>query len=102
MSKPLKIGFTFDRQSDYTGQGVTTEDCAQFDADDTIEAIATAITNAGHQVDPVGNLQAVVGRLAQDPLPDWDLVFNYSEGTNVGCPSMREAKLAALLESYGT
>ncbi|KAG8915166.1 hypothetical protein FRC00_007063 [Tulasnella sp. 408] len=97
---PLKIAFTFDRRSQYLSQGVAYEDCAQFETDEVIDLMAKAIERQGHQVDMVGNLRDVVKCLAQDPLPDWDLVFNYSEGHG-GCASMREARMPALLEAYG-
>ncbi|KIO17352.1 hypothetical protein M407DRAFT_12388, partial [Tulasnella calospora MUT 4182] len=98
-SRPIKIAYTFDRKTDNLARGLTYEECSIYESDENIERVAETMRKLGYEVDLVGNLEAVVKRLASDPLPDWDLVFNYAEGTT-GSAAMREARLPALLEAY--
>ncbi|KAG9028699.1 hypothetical protein FS837_003803 [Tulasnella sp. UAMH 9824] len=99
-TRPLKIAYTFDRKSDNLSKGLSYEECCIYETDENIEIVAETMRRLGHEVELVGNLEAVVKRLASDPLPDWDLVFNYAEGTT-GSAAMREARMPALLEAYG-
>src|SRR5262249_27628506 len=65
----------------------------EFDSPVTIEAIARAITAAGHQVEKLGNGRELLTRLLADP-PHF--VFNLAEGR--GHARSREARRPAVLE----
>ncbi|KAL1917142.1 uncharacterized protein VTP21DRAFT_4798 [Calcarisporiella thermophila] len=93
----LKIGFTFDRKSDWLSLGLTKEEVAEFDDDKTIDSIANTLRDIGHDVDIIGNAHSLVQRLAENNY-DWDIVFNICEGPNgtIG----RESQVPAILESY--
>jgi len=96
VSRPLKIAFTFDSRSCWLAEGFTAEQCAEFEDDATIDAISSTLSKLG-TVERIGGLKSLVQRLAMTT-PDWDLVFNISEGYGtVG----REAQVPALLEAWG-
>ena len=91
----MRIGITYDLKSDYLKEGFSTEQVAEFDCEETIDAIENAIRNEGHTPDKIGNVKALVKRLAAGDR--WDLVFNIAEGVDgMG----REAEVPALLEAY--
>lgn len=91
----VKIGLTFDLRSEYLAMGYDREATAEFDREDTIDAIETAIRDCGHQTVRIGHLRQLVSRLADGQR--WDLVFNICEGMHgIG----REAQVPALLEGY--
>lgn len=91
----MKIGLTYDLRDDYLAAGFSREETAEFDRLETIEALEETIGSLGHQTERIGNLRALVGRLAQGAR--WDLVFNIAEGLyGLG----REAQVPALLEAY--
>lgn len=91
----MRIGITYDLKSDYLKEGFSPEQVAEFDCEETIDAIANAIQKAGHTPDKIGNVKALVKRLAAGDR--WDLVFNIAEGVDgMG----REAEVPALLEAY--
>ena len=88
----MKVAFTYNlRRSD-------SEDEAEFDTADTVDAIADAIEAAGHEVDRIevsGPAAALLERLeASDP----DIIFNTAEGRG---GRMREAFYPALFEEIG-
>lgn len=68
---PIKIAYTFDRKTDNLAKGLTQEECSIYDSDRNIEYTAEAMRRLGYEVELVGNLEAVVKRLASNPLPDW-------------------------------
>jgi len=91
----MTIGLTYDLRSEYLAMGYSEDDTAEFDRDDTIEAIESALQTLGHRTERVGNAKqlatALVGKRR------WDLVFNIAEGLHgVG----REAQVPALLDLY--
>jgi len=88
----MKIGLTYDLRDDYLAAGFSREETAEFDRRETIEALEAAIGLLGYQTERIGNLAALVSRLAQGVR--WDLVFNIAEGLyGLG----REAQVPALL-----
>lgn len=92
----LRIGLTYDLRSEYLAAGYSEEETAEFDRDDTVAAIETALRGLGCETDRVGNARALVLRLAAGDR--WDLVFNIAEGLHgIG----REAQVPALLDLYG-
>lgn len=91
----MRIGLTYDLRTDYLKQGYSLEETAEFDKEDTIDGLDRAISAHGHVVDRIGNVRALVARLAKGDR--WDLVFNIAEGMR---GIAREAQVPALLEAY--
>lgn len=91
----LKIGLTYDLRDDYLANGFSEEETAEFDKLDTIEAIARALQNLGHETDRIGNVTSLANRLVIGDR--WDLVFNIAEGLR---GFGREAQVPALLDAY--
>lgn len=86
---------TYDLKSYYITKGFSIEDAAEFDCEETVEAIESVLTGAGHQVDRIGCLEQLMQRLLAGDT--WDLVFNFAEGVHgIG----REAQIPALLDAY--
>ena len=92
----MKIGMTYDLREDYLAQGFSEEETAEFDKPETISAIECALRDLGHQTDRIGNLHALIARLAAGDR--WDIVFNIAEGLK---GFGREALVPALLDAYG-
>jgi len=91
----MRIGLTYDLRSYYLNEGFNEQDTAEFDRDDTIDAIENALQNLGHDTDRIGNARQLIDRLAQGDR--WELVFNIAEGMyGIG----REAQVPAILDVY--
>jgi D-alanine-D-alanine ligase len=91
----MKIGVTYDLRADYLAQGFTAEDTAEFDAEETIQAICDALAHHGHQPVRIGGIRPLTARLAAGER--WDSVFNFCEGLR---GVAREAQVPALLEAF--
>ena len=92
----MKIGLTYDLRSEYLAAGYSEEDTAEFDRDDTVDAIEGALRSLGHQTARIGRASQLIQRLADGER--WDLVFNICEG--LSGPS-RESQVPAILDVYG-
>lgn len=92
----MRIGLTYDLRSEYLAAGYGEEQTAEFDRDDTIDAIEGALQELGYDTERIGHLRSLVGRLAGGER--WDLVFNVAEGLQ---GAAREAQVPAVLEGYG-
>ena len=91
----MKIGLTYDLRTEYLAMGYSEDETAEFDRDDTIEAIENTLGQLGHATDRIGNARQLTERLVQGD--SWDLVFNIAEGLDgIG----REAQVPALLDLY--
>ncbi len=91
----MNIGLTYDLRQDYLDAGLGVEETAEFDQEETIVALETALGELGYAIERVGNVKELVTRLARGHR--WDLVFNVAEGLHgVG----REAQVPALLDAY--
>ncbi len=91
----MLIGITYDLRSEYLAAGYGEEETAEFDREDTVASIETALAALGHRTDRIGRLHQLVVRLAAGA--SWDLVFNIAEGLHgIG----REAQIPALLDGY--
>jgi D-alanine-D-alanine ligase len=89
------IGLTYDLRQDYLDAGYSEEQTAEFDRPDTIAAIEQALISMGHRTQRIGNIKALVKRLAAGER--WDMVFNICEGMfGLG----REAQVPALLDAF--
>ena len=88
----MKVAFTYNlRRTD-------SEEEAEFDTAETVEAIANAIEAAGHEVEKLEVSGAVSHLMERLEGADPDIIFNIAEG-NGG--RMREAFYPALFEEMG-
>jgi D-alanine-D-alanine ligase len=92
----MKIGLTYDLRSDYLAEGYSEMETAEFDRNDTIDALEEVLKLLGHDPERIGNARRLIERLAAGNR--WDLVFNIAEGLKgIG----REAQVPAILDIYG-
>ena len=66
----MKIGLTYDLRSEYLAAGYGEEETAEFDRDDTIEALEKTLAGLGHQPDRIGHARSLIQRLAACRAPD--------------------------------
>lgn len=93
---PLLVGLTYDLRADHLAEGLSEEEAAEFDSEETIAAIEGAIRGMGLRTDRIGHGRHLCQRLVQGDR--WDLVFNIAEGR---WGRSREAQVPAILELYG-
>ena len=91
----MKVGMTYDLRSWYLDRGYSMEDTAEFDKQDTIDAIEKALNNMGCQTEHIGNCFQLIEALAAGK--KWDLVFNIAEGLY---GDGRESVVPAILDQY--
>lgn len=91
----MHIGLTCDLRAEYLALGFSEEQTAEFDREETVEAIEDALRAQGHVAERIGHARALVGQLATGKR--WDLVFNICEGMY---GNAREAQVPALLDIY--
>jgi D-alanine-D-alanine ligase len=91
----MKIGLTYDLRSWYLDRGYSMEDTAEFDKQETVDAIDSALRNMGLETEPVGNSFQVIEALATGRR--WDMVFNIAEGLY---GDGRESVIPAILDQY--
>jgi len=89
-----RIGLTYDLQSEYIAQGYTKEEAAEFDKEDTIEAIEKALLNMGFIVERIGNFNSLIQKINNNK---WDFIFNIAEGYN---GISRESQVPCILEGF--
>ena len=91
----MRIGITYDLKSDYIATGLNSEQAAEFDKIETIEAIEEALRAAGHSTERIGNLYSLLPAIQSGN--SWEMVFNICEGLHgIG----REAQVPAILDAY--
>ncbi|MGD0342522.1 MAG: hypothetical protein ABSA76_12530, partial [Bacteroidales bacterium] len=91
----MKVGLTYDLRSWYLDRGYNMEDTAEFDKQETVDAIAGSLHKMGFETDPVGNCFQLIEALASGR--KWDLVFNIAEGLY---GDGRESVVPAILDQY--
>jgi len=91
----MNIGLTYDLRSDYLALGYTEDETAEFDRDDTITAIESALQVLGYKTERIGNARKLTEYLVKGKR--WSLVFNIAEGLN---GIAREAQVPAILDLY--
>ncbi len=91
----MKIGLTYDLRSWYIDRGYSMEDTAEFDKQETVDAIDGALRKMGFETEQVGNCFQVIEALAAGRT--WDLVFNIAEGLY---GDGRESVIPAILDQY--
>jgi len=90
----MKIGLTYDLQSEYIAEGWTKEEAAEFDKEETIEGLENALLKLGFEIERIGNFKSLISKIANNK---WDLVFNIAEG----CYGIsRESQVPAILEGF--
>ncbi len=99
----MRIGLTFNVRTaapDGNGEvhvGGPSDLEEEFDSPETIESLAAAVRDLGHEVELLGDGEPMLRRLLGGRRPD--LVFNFAEGT--GTSRSREARVPAVLEMLG-
>ncbi len=91
----MKIGLTYDLRSWYLDRGYSLEDTAEFDKQETVDALETAIKRMGYDTEQIGNCFQLVEALAEGKR--WDLIFNIAEGLY---GDGRESVVPAILDQY--
>ena len=91
----MTIGLTYDLRDDYLAEGFSEEETAEFDREDTIQAIQQALHELGYDTDLIGNIKNLTSRLVSGER--WEMVFNIAEGLR---GFGREAQIPALLDAY--
>jgi D-alanine-D-alanine ligase len=91
----MKIGLTFDLRSWYTDRGYSMDETAEFDKQETIDALENSLKIMGHETEPIGNTFQLIEALASGRR--WDLVFNIAEGLY---GDGRESVVPAILDQY--
>ncbi len=82
-------------RSEYLKQGYTEEETAEFDREETVEAIESTLNKLGYETERIGNIKQLAKELVFGK--KWDIVFNICEGMHgIG----REAQVPALLDAY--
>ena len=91
----LSIGLVYDLRKDYLAAGYSEEQSAEFDSEETIDALDGALRSMGYNVERVGHARALCSSLVGGKR--WDLVFNIAEGLS---GRSREAQVPCLLELF--
>jgi D-alanine-D-alanine ligase len=91
----MKIGLTFDLRSWYIDRGYTMDETAEFDKQETVDALENSLKLMGHETDLVGNAFQLIEALAEGKR--WDMVFNIAEGLY---GDGRESVVPAILDQY--
>jgi D-alanine-D-alanine ligase len=71
------------------------EDTAEFDKQETVDALDAALVKMGHKTEQIGNAFQIIEALASGKR--WDLVFNIAEGLY---GDGRESVIPAILDQY--
>ncbi|GAB1197752.1 hypothetical protein APSETT444_007055 [Aspergillus pseudonomiae] len=93
----LTIAFIYDPKEYYYSLGFSDTECADLTDDVTINGVASALEDLGHQVVHVPGITYLVKYLAAEHHRNWDLVFNFSESI---FGSARESQVSTLLDTY--
>lgn len=91
----MKIGLTYDLRSWYLDRGYSMEDTAEFDKQETVDALEAALLKMGFESEQVGNCFQLIEALAAGKR--WDLIFNIAEGLY---GDGRESVVPAILDQY--
>jgi D-alanine-D-alanine ligase len=91
----MKIGLTYDLRSWYLDRGYSMDETAEFDKQETVDALADSLRIMGHEPELIGNAFQLIEALASGK--KWDLVFNIAEGLY---GDGRESVVPAILDQY--
>lgn len=91
----MTVGLTYDLRSEWLTEGYSELETAEFDREETVAAVESALRNEGLVTERIGNHRGLIAALSAGRR--WDLVFNFCEGMyGLG----REALVPALLDAY--
>jgi D-alanine-D-alanine ligase len=91
----MKVGLTFDLRSWYIDRGYSMDETAEFDKQETVDALDNSLKQMGHTTEPIGNAFQLIEALAAGKR--WDIVFNIAEGLY---GDGRESVVPAILDQY--
>ena len=91
----MKVGLTYDLRSWYIDRGYSMDETAEFDKQETVDALENSLKLMGHETEPIGNTFQLVEALAAGKR--WDIVFNIAEGLY---GDGRESVVPAILDQY--
>ena len=91
----MKIGLTYDLRSWYIDRGYSMDDTAEFDKQETVDALENSLKLMGHETESIGNTFQLIEALAAGKR--WDMVFNIAEGLY---GDGRESVVPAILDQY--
>src|SRR5450759_2100918 len=91
----MKIGLTFDLRSWYIDRGYSMDETAEFDKQETVDALENSLKLMGHETEPIGNAFQLIEALTSGKR--WDLIFNIAEGLY---GDGRESVVPAILDQY--
>lgn len=91
----MRVGLTYDLRSWYLDRGYSMEETAEFDKQETVDALDNALKQMGHVTEPIGNAFQLIEALAAGKR--WDMVFNIAEGLY---GDGRESVVPAILDQY--
>jgi D-alanine-D-alanine ligase len=91
----MKVGLTYDLRSWYIDRGYSMDETAEFDKQETVDALENALKLMGHETEPIGNTFQLIEALAAGNR--WDIVFNIAEGLY---GDGRESVVPAILDQY--
>jgi D-alanine-D-alanine ligase len=91
----MKVGLTYDLRSWYIDRGYSMDETAEFDKQETVDALENGLKKMGHDTEPIGNIFQLVDALAAGK--KWDIVFNIAEGLY---GDGRESVVPAILDQY--
>jgi D-alanine-D-alanine ligase len=91
----MKIGLTFDLRSWYIDRGYSMDETAEFDKQETVDALDEALRIMGYETEQIGNSFQIIEALASGKR--WDLIFNIAEGLY---GDGRESVIPAILDQY--
>ena len=91
----MTVGLTYDLRSEWLKEGYSELETAEFDREETVAAVESALRKEGLHTERIGNYRGLIAALSAGKR--WDLVFNFCEGMyGLG----REALVPALLDAY--
>jgi D-alanine-D-alanine ligase len=93
--RPLRLALCYDLKGDYLAAGYSPDEVLELDEQDTVDELAGALGQLGHEVVAVGRGVDLARRLAGGER--WDLVFNIAEGIR---GRSREAQVPAVCEMF--
>lgn len=91
----MNIGLTYDLRSWYIDRGYSMEETAEFDKQETIDALDNSLKLMGYETQHIGNAFQLIEALANGSR--WDLVFNIAEGLY---GDGRESLVPSILDQY--
>jgi len=91
----MKVGLTYDLRSWYIDRGYSMDETAEFDKQETVDALENSLKLMGYETESVGNAFQLIEALASGR--KWDIVFNIAEGLY---GDGRESVVPAILDQY--